>query len=110
MRKIIFREKALESLLFCGKQFVKSGLRLKTAQYTDEHLAGLLKLGFKETQLETLQKSMKLVTGVKLTSNIKYVNRARNIGLKEAGIEVEIKTGQIETAKYWLYTQIYMNL
>ena len=56
--KKIFQEKALESLLFSRKQFIKSGLRLKTTVYTNEHLAGLLKSGFKETQLEVLQKSM----------------------------------------------------
>ena len=59
LRKMIFQEKALESLLFSRKQYIKCGLRLKATQYTDEHLAGLLKLGFKETQLEALQKSMK---------------------------------------------------
>ena len=50
---------------------------MKATQYTDEHPAGLLKLGFKETQLEALQKEMELVTEVKLTSNSKKnVNRA----------------------------------
>ena len=107
LRKMIFQDKALESLLFSRKQFLKSGVRFKAAQYTDEHLAGLLKLDFKETQLEALQKSMELVTGVKLTSNLrKNVHQARNRGLKDAGIAGEIKTGQLETAKYWLYPNI----
>ena len=69
LRKIIFQDKALESLLFSRKQFIRSGVSFKARQYTDEHLAGLVKLGFKETQLEALQKSMELITGVKLTSN-----------------------------------------
>ena len=69
LRKIIFQDKALESLLFSRKQFIRCGVSFKARQYTDEHLAGLVKLGFKETQLEALQKSMELITGVKLTSN-----------------------------------------
>ena len=79
LRKLVFQDKALESLLFSRKQFIRSGISFQARQYTDEHLAGLIKLGFKETQLEALQKSMELITGVKLTSNLKKnLKRARN--------------------------------
>ena len=50
---------------------------------------------------------MELVTGVKLTSNLrKNVKQARNRGMKDAGVAGEIKTGQIKTAKYWIYQNI----
>ena len=107
LRKIIFQEKALESLLFSRKNFLRNGISFKASHFTDEHLAGLLKVGFKETQLEALQKSMKLVTGMKLTSNLKEnLKRARNRGLVDAGIAGEIETGQLGSAKYWLYGNI----
>ena len=83
---------------------MKNGIQFKASQYTDDHLAGLLKLDFKETQLEALQKSMELVTGIKLTSNLKKnLKQARTKGLKDAGVAGEIQTGQVDTAKYWLY-------
>ena len=104
---MIFQEKALESLLFSRKQFIRSGVSFQARQYTDEHLAGLVKLGFKKTQLEALQKSMELITGVKLTSNLKKkLKRARNLGLEDAGKAGEIKTGSLKSAKYWLYPNI----
>ena len=49
LRKMIFKEKALESLLYSGKHFLRRGISFKASQYTDEHLAGVLKLDFKET-------------------------------------------------------------
>ena len=86
---------------------MKNGIQFKASQYTDDHLAGLLKLDFKETQLEALQKSMELVTGIKLTSNLKKnLKQARTKGLKDAGVAGEIQTGQVGTAKYWLYVNI----
>ena len=81
-----------------------SGFSFQASQYTDEHLVGLLRLDFKEAQLEALQKSMKLITGVKLTSNFKKnLKRAKNLGLEDAGKAGEIKTGSLQSAKYWLY-------
>ena len=50
---------------------------------------------------------MKLVTGMKLTSNLKEnLKWARNRGLVEAGIAGEIETGQLGSAKYWIYENI----
>ena len=107
LRKMIFKEKALESLLYSRKHFLRRGISFKASQYTDEHLAGLLKLDFKGTQLEALQKSMELITGVKLTSNLKKnLKLARNRGLKDAGKAGEIQTGQKATAKYWICPNI----
>ena len=86
LRKIIFQDKAIESSLSSRKQIIRSGVSFKARQYTDEHLAGLVKLGLKETRLKALQKSMELITGVKLTSNLKKnLKRARNLGLEDAG-------------------------
>ena len=99
LRKVIFQDKALESLLFSRKQFIRSGFSFQASQYTDEHLAGLLRLDFKETQLEALQKSMELLTGVKLTSNLKKnLKRARNLGLEDEQKSCEIKTGYLKSA------------
>ena len=50
---------------------------------------------------------MELITGVKLTSNLKKnLKRARNLGLEDAGKAGEIKTGSLKSAKYWLYPNI----
>ena len=50
---------------------------------------------------------MELVTGVKLTSNLKKnLKQARTKGLKDAGVAGETQTGQVGTAKYWLYVNI----
>ena len=107
LRKVIFQDKALESLLFSRKQFIRSGISFQARQYTDEHLAGLIKLGFKETQLEALQKFMELITGVKLTSNLKKnLKRARNLGLEDARKAEEMKTGRLKSANYRLYVNI----
>ena len=107
LRKLVFKEKSLESLLYSRKHFLRRGVSFQASQYTDEHLAGLLKLNFKETQLEALQKSMELITGVKLTSNLKEnLKLARNRGLKDAGKAGEIQTGQKATAKYWICPNI----
>ena len=50
---------------------------------------------------------MELITGVKLTSNLKKnLKLARNRGLKDAGKAGEIQTGQKATAKYWICPNI----
>ena len=50
---------------------------------------------------------MELITGVKLTSNLtENLKLARNRGLKDAGKEGEIQTGQKATAKYWICSNI----
>ena len=107
LRKLIFREKALQGMLFNKKHFLKEGLTFKAAQFSDEHLAGLLKMIFKQEQLQALQRSMREIMGTKLTSNLKKnLKLARNIGLKDAGSGGEITCGQFETAKFWKYTNI----
>ena len=107
LRKLIFKNKALESLLFSRKKFLESGVRFKARMFSDEQLAGLLKAELKMSQLEALQKSIEFVTGSKLTSNLrKNYKSARNLGLKDAGIAGEIHCAEIETAKYWQYTNI----
>ena len=46
LRKLIFQENAIESLLYGRKQCLKTGISFKASQYTEDHLAGLLKLNF----------------------------------------------------------------
>ena len=76
LRKLIFKNKELESLLFSRKKFLESGVRFKARMFSDEQLAGLLKAELKMSQLEALQKSIEFVTGSKLTSNLrKIINR-----------------------------------
>ena len=107
LRKLIFQEKALQSLLFNKERFLREGLTFKATQFTDEHLAGLLKMDFKQEQLQALQRSMKKIIGIKLTSNLKKnLKSARNIGLNDAGCGGEITCGQFETAKFWKYQNI----
>ena len=107
LRKLIFRDKSLQSILFNRRRFLEEGLTFKTTQFTDEHLAGLLKMNFKQEQLYALQRSMKNIMGIKLTTNLKKnLNLARNIGLKDAGCAGEITCGQFETAKFWKYKNI----
>ena len=94
MRKLIFPEKALQSLLFNKQRVLREGLTFKAKQFTDEHLAGLLKMDFKQEQLQALQRSMKKIIGIKLTSNLKKnLKSARNIGLNDAGFGGEITYG-----------------
>ena len=107
LRELIFQQQALQSLLFSRNNFRRNGTNFNASQFTDDHLADLLKLGFKETQLEALQKSMELVTGNNLTRNLREIPKlARKKGLKDAGIAGEIKKGQLATAKYWFYSNM----
>ena len=107
LRKLIFNEKALQSLLFSRKQFLKTGITFEANLFTDEHLAGLLKAELKGSQLEALQKSIEFVTGQKLTSNLRANTKAaRQLGLSDAGVAGEIHSGEEETAKFWYYTHI----
>ena len=107
LRKLIFKNKALESLLFSRKKFVESGVHFKARTFSDEHFAGLLKAGLQLSQLEALQKSIEFVTGSKLTSNLrKNYKSARNLGLKDAGVAGEIYCAEKETSKYWQYRNI----
>ena len=107
LRKLIFNEKALQSLLFSRKQFLKTGITFEANLFSDEHLAGLLKAELKGSQLEALQKSIGFVTGHKLTSNLRANTKAaRQLGLLDAGIASEIHSGELKTAKFWYYTHI----
>ena len=47
LRKLIFKNKALESLLFSRKKFLESGVSFKARTFSDKQLAGLLKAGLK---------------------------------------------------------------
>ena len=51
LRKLIFKNKALESLLFSRKKFLESGISFKARTFSDEQLAGLLKAELKMSQL-----------------------------------------------------------
>lgn len=107
LRELIFQQQALQSLLFSRNNFRRNGINFNASQFTDDHLADLLKLGFKETQLEALQKSMELMTGYNLSGNLREIPKlARKKGLKDAGIAGEIKKGQLATAKYWFYSNM----
>ena len=102
LRKLIFKNKALESLLFSRKKFLESGVRYKVRTFSDEHFAGLLKAELKMSQFENLQKSIEFVTGSKLTSILRKKS-ARNLGLKDARVAGENYCAEKETAKYWQY-------
>ena len=106
LRKLIFKNNALESLLF-SRKFLESGVSFKARTFSDKQLAGLLKAGLKMSQLEALKKSIEFVTGSKLTSNLrKNYKSARDLGLRDAGIAGEIHRAEIETEKYWQYINI----
>ena len=86
LRKLIFGEKALESLLFSREEFSKSGVTFRADEFNDQHIASLLKVNMKRKQLRVLQQSMSQVMGHKLTGNLKKtLKEARNSGLVDAG-------------------------
>ena len=107
MRKLIFGDKAIESLLFSREEFLKRGVSFRAHEFSDQHIAGLLKVDMNRNQLRALQRSMSQVMGHKLTSNLKKtLEKARNSGIQDAGDAAILHCGEFQGAKFWRYENI----